>query len=268
MKGVIFRETLRRSWRSAALLGLTLIVMALYITAVLNDSRIVESFSQMAASIPFLVNTLGGGDAVFLATPIGLINYGYFSWLILVVCGYAVYLGVSVTISEEDRGILDVLLSAPVARGQVVIEKLLAFAVLIAFGVLIGHVGLTVMVLLFDSFRDKVDQVRLLQGSLNMLPSAWLVLAFTAAISTLVRRRNVAATLGGALVAGSFFVDTFGRNVPDVDGLRAVSFLTYYDSLSVMKNGLALNNILLLLGIAAVLVVIGLVSFQRRDLGV
>ncbi|MFQ3535533.1 MAG: ABC transporter permease subunit [Aggregatilineales bacterium] len=268
MKGVILRETLRRSWRSALLLGLTLSVMALYITAVLSDSHIVETFSQLAANLPFLINTLGGGDAAFLATPAGLINYGYFSWLILVVCGYAVYLGVSVTISEEDRGILDVLLSAPVARTQVLIEKLLAFAILIGLGVLIGHLGLAGMVWLFESFRDKVDQGRLLQGSLNMLPSAWLVLAFTAGIGTLVRRRNVAATLGGALVAASFFVDTFGRNVPDVDGLRAVSFLTYYDSINVMKNGFALNNALLLLGIAAVMTIVGILSFQRRDIGV
>ncbi|MFN7210050.1 MAG: ABC transporter permease subunit [Aggregatilineales bacterium] len=268
MKGVIFRETLRRSWRSAALLGLTLGVMALYITAVLNDSRIVETFSQLAVNLPFLLNTLGGSDATFLATPTGLINYGYFSWLILVVCGYAVYLGVSVTISEEERGILDVLLSAPVARIQVMIEKLLAFAALIALGVLIGHVGLAGMTWLFDSFRGEVDQGRLLQASLNMLPSAWLVLAFTAGISALVRRRNVAATLGGALVAASFFVDTFGRNVPDVDGLRAVSFLSYYDSVKVLRDGFALNNALLLLGIAAVMLLIGVISFQRRDLGV
>jgi ABC-type transport system involved in multi-copper enzyme maturation permease subunit len=130
MSGVIFRETVRRSWRSAALLGLTLSVMALYITAVLNDSRIVETFTQMAANLPFLINTLGGGDAAFMATPLGLINYGYYSWLILAVCGYAVYLGVCVTINDEERGALDVLLSAPVTRTQVLIERLLAFAAL------------------------------------------------------------------------------------------------------------------------------------------
>ncbi|PJF33031.1 MAG: hypothetical protein CUN49_19600, partial [Candidatus Thermofonsia Clade 1 bacterium] len=83
------------------------------------------------------------------------------------------------------------------------------------------------------------------------LPSAWFTLVLTAALSTIVRRRNVAATLGGAIVAGSFFVDTFGRNVPDVDGLRAISFLRYYDSATVLKNGLQMGDVLLLLGIAA-----------------
>jgi ABC-2 type transport system permease protein len=268
MNGVIFRETLRRSWRSAALLGVTMMVMALYITAVLNDSRIVETFSQLATGLPFLLNTLGGGDAAFLVTPMGLINYGYYSWLILAVCGYAVYLGVCVTISEEERGILDVLLSAPVTRTQVVIEKTLAFAALIALGVLIGHIGLVSMTAIFDSFRDTVDQGRLLQSSLNMLPSAWFTLVLTAALSTIVRRRNVAATLGGAIVAGSFFVDTFGRNVPDVDGLRAISFLRYYDSATVLKNGLQMGDVLLLLGIAAALMVIAVIGFRRRDLGV
>ncbi len=268
MNGVIFRETLRRSWRSAALLGLTMAAMSIYIVAILSDSRIVETFSQMAANLPFLINTLGGGDAAFLATPAGLINYGYFSWLIIAVCGYAVYLGVSVTIGEEDRGILDMLLSAPVTRTQVIIEKLLAFALLIVLAVAIGHVGLAGMVALFESFRDKVDQGRLLQGSLNMLPSAWFMLTFTAALSTLVRRRNTAVTIAGALLAGSFFVDTFGRNVPDVDGLRAISFLRYYDSSAVMKDGLLMGNVLLMVGIAAVLVVLAVVGFRRRDVGV
>jgi ABC-2 type transport system permease protein len=268
MSGVIFRETVRRSWRSAALLGLTMGAMALYITAVLNDSRIVETFTQMAANLPFLINTLGGSDAAFMATPLGLINYGYYSWLILAVCGYAVYLGVCVTINDEERGTLDVLLSAPVTRTQVVIEKLLAFAVLIALGVLIGHLGLAVLVSLFDSFRNTVDQWRLLQGSLNMLPAAWFVLTLTAAIGAIVRRRGTAATLGGAVVAGSFFVDVFGRNVPDVDGLRAVSFLSYYNSVSALRDGLSLSNVLLLLGIAVLLLGVAVISFRRRDLSV
>jgi energy-coupling factor transporter ATP-binding protein EcfA2 len=120
----------------------------------------------------------------------------------------AVYLGVCVTIDDEERGTLDVLLSAPVTRTQVVIERLLAFAVSIALSVLIGHLSLTSMVVLFESFRQTVDQARLSQGSLNMLPSAWFVLALTAALGAVVRRRGTAATLGGAVVAGSFFVDT------------------------------------------------------------
>jgi hypothetical protein len=63
-------------------------------------------------------------------------------------------------------------------------------------------------------------------------------------------------------------VDTFGRNVPDVDGLRAVSFLSYYNSAAVLRDGLQLNNALLLLGIAALLISIAVISFCRRDLGV
>ncbi|PJF33756.1 MAG: ABC transporter permease, partial [Candidatus Thermofonsia Clade 1 bacterium] len=49
---------------------------------------------------------------------------------------------------------------------------------------------------------------------------------------------------------------------------RAISFLRYYDSATVLKNGLQMGDVLLLLGIAAALMVIAVIGFRRRDLGV
>jgi hypothetical protein len=53
-----------------------------------------------------------------------------------------------------------------------------------------------------------------------------------------------------------------------VDGLRAISFLSYYNSAAVLRDSLQLNNALLLLCIAALLLGTAVISFRRRDLGV
>ncbi|GAB4550540.1 MAG: hypothetical protein OHK0023_16580 [Anaerolineae bacterium] len=267
MIGVIFRETLRRNWRGSLILGGLLAAMAFYIVATLSDSNMVELMKAKVTSLAFLVNTLGGGDAEFMASPIGIINIGYFTWMILVLGGYAIYYGVNITVMEEDRGIMDMVLATPVTRGQIIIEKFIAYALLLAFAIFIGNAALLVFTSQFEAF-SRVDTARVSEGSFNLLPTSLLLMGVTTALGVIFRRRGATIGLASGFLFASFVVDMLGRNLPDATGLRAVSFFTYYDSAAVLQHGLVWANVFLLVALALLCVVVALWRWQRRDVGV
>lgn len=267
MTGVIFRETLRRNWRGSLILGVLLALMGFYITAVLNDSRMVELMAAKMATLSFLVNSLGGGDAEFMTTPLGMLNVGYFTWMILVLGGYAIYYGINITVMEEDRGIMDMVLATPINRWKVIVEKFLAFALLLAVSVVIGNVAILFFAGIFETFRG-IDTSRVTEASFNFLPTSLLLMGVTTALGVIFRRRGTTLSLAVGFMAGSFLVDMIARNVPDVIGLQAVSFFTYYDSARVLQYGLVWTNVILLVSVALLCGGVALWRWQRRDVGV
>jgi ABC-2 type transport system permease protein len=267
MSGVVFRETLRRNWKAAILMGVMMALMAAYITVIFGNSEMLANMGGMLKSMSFLVDTLGGGDAAFIATPAGMLNYGFFSWMVLLLAGWAVLAGLNVTANEEDRGILDMVLTTPVPRWRLVLEKLLAHTLVIMVSLAIGYVALAVSVGNTAAFAAQLNASRLLECMFNMVPPILLVLAFTALLATLLRRKNTVSTICGVFVIASYFVDMLARSVPDADGLRALSFFKYYDPVNVMKNGLVWGNTLGLLAVTFLMIGGAVWAFRRRDIG-
>lgn len=268
MKGKIFKETLRRSWKGMIYLGISLSLMGLYIVLLIPDSKMLKQYGELMNSFSWLVKGLAGGDATFLATPAGFLNYGVFSWTILITAGYAVFVGLAVTANEEDRGIMDVLLSMPVPRWQVIVEKLLAYIVVIVVAIVIGFIPTWLTVASSEMFRTDVTFMRLVESHLNMLPLTLVTLCATVFLGTVIQRRSLAATLAIVFLIASFFIDMVARMAEGTDGLRLISMFNYYDSVHVMQNGLIWGNFAGLMAAALILAAGSLWFFQRRDVGV
>lgn len=268
MTGKIFVETLRRSWKGMIYLGLSIAAMGVYIVLMVQDSKTLKEYQGLMSSFSWLIEGVGGGDAAFMGTPAGFLNYGDFSWTILITAGYAIIVGLGVTANEEDRGIMDVLLSMPVPRWQVIVEKLLAYTVLIVVAITIGFVPTWLAVNSSATFSADVTFMRLVESHLNMLPLTLVTLCATTLLATVVRRRSLAASLATFFLVASFFIDFVSRMAQGADSLRAISVFNYYDSVNVMKNGLVWGNVLGLLVVALILATGSLWFFQRRDVGV
>ncbi len=268
MSGSIFLETVRRNWRGMLLWGLGIALMAAYIVLIIPDSKTLQQYSSLIKTLPsVLINAIGGGDAASIGTPAGFMAYGFFGWIMLVMATYGVLAGLNITANEEDRGIMDVLLSLPLPRWRIVLEKFLAYCVIIAVIVLFSVVVL-IWGIQNSVALNSIPISRVLESSLNFIPSTLLVMAFTAFVAVIVRRRTTAAAIAAVFVIASWFIDTLGRSAPSTDALRTLSFFRYYDSSGVMQNGLVLANVFGLLGVVVLLLVGTVWLFQRRDVGV
>ena len=269
-RGAVFIETLRQNWKQVLYWGIGCGAMGFFTISLLPYSGFLEAYQKIIEMLPPQVyQAFLGEDTAFAATPEGYLSGEFFSWIVLMYALYAVIAGLNVSANEEESGTLDVLLSLPLPRGRMMIEKTAAYTLIITGMILLSFLGLwggelTAHVL-------TIETSRLAETVFNMLPSVLLVLGFTIFAGTVFRRRSTVGRVGGAIIVGSFFLEFMGGMASPTSLPRAISvisFYHYYDPAGVIQHGINWGNIAILLVVSILLLLVALWRFQRRDLGV
>lgn len=269
MSGVVFVHTLRRNWRAMLYWGLGLGLYGFFVVTLLQDENSLKQIVEIVETLPpAMLQAFGiSSDMTFLATPGGFLSARFFGLAIILLLVYAVSAGLNVTANEEDQGILDVLLSAPLPRWRLIIEKMAAYAVLITGIVLICLAALLAGI---SSSPLEFQTGRVIESTINMIPIALLVMAGTTCITAFIHRKGRSTTLAAVLVAGSYFLNVIGSAAGDsiAGTINRLSIFFYYDNNSVMQQGLVIANVMGLLAVAALFIVASIWAFQRRDVGI
>ncbi len=163
----------------------------------------------------------------------------------------------------EDRGTLDLLLSHPVSRRTVLVQN----AVVVALEALcLGGVVLVTLAVAGPIVELHLSTANLLGAVLGVVLLGvllgWVALVVGAATG------SRAAALGSASAFAA--LSYLGSTLPElVEGLRPVRWLSpfwYATSGSPLALGFTWWHALVLLGASAVVLVVGVVLFDRRDL--
>jgi ABC-2 type transport system permease protein len=268
MSGAVFIETLRRTWAQTLLwaLGLGFLAMTIVLMIPLMDMM---AMVKLLESMPaFVRSAVGVGDNLMvITTPEGFVAVGFFGKLALVLAAYPVVMGLRVTANEEEDGILDVLMSAPLPRWRMVVEKLAAYALSIIVIALTVLAGMWLGAMIVDV---QLDMGLMGQAIINVTPMLLLILALTALAGAALRRRRDALIVATVFVLGSFMLDTVGSMAAGsaAENLRQISVFSATSAVSVMERGLAWGTIAALLAIALVFSGGAVWAFRRRDIGV
>lgn len=274
MSGTIFMETLRRNWRTAVYWGLGIASYAVLIILLIPNVDVLKQYADLVSKMPAgMLKMFGASDASSIATPEGFLGFGFFTYTILMLAVYAVTAGLGVTANEEDQGILDVVLSLPVPRWRIIVERLAAYTIFVGVITLLIFIGLWLGVQITASNPDapfKINVSILLEGALNLFPGTLLMLVFTAFIAAIIRRKSWVTGIVSLVIIASYLLNFVGSAAKDTvaETLSRLSFFKYIDSASVMTNGLVWGNIILLLALTGVLWAGSVWFFQRRDVGV
>ncbi len=270
MAWITFTETLRRGWVSAIYWGIGLAVWAVTMVLFFQDIETLEAYGAILDSMPpALLSAFGIEGAETFTTPEGILGYGYFFYAILILAVYAVLAGLGVSAGDEDSGILDMVLSQPLPRWRLMVEKTLAFGVLIGFIVLIATVALAVAMPI-STLAAELSLSRVLAASVAMVIIGVMVLSVTVFLGALLRRRARAAAAAGTFVAASFMLDSVGAAIGgDIETLfSALSFFDAYSGTTILVHGVNWGAMLLIAGVSVALMAAALWRFDRRDLAV
>jgi ABC-2 type transport system permease protein len=208
----------------------------------------------------------------FFAEPIAVNTAaGYTEWHMMgympVVLGiWAVLAGARLVRGEEERGSLDLLLDTPLSRVRVLGEKSVAMVVallliscLLALGLVIGEVsgGLT------------VDVSRALLAGLNVGLCTFVFGAFALFLSQLLTSRAAAAGWAGGLMVLSYLLDGTGRIADQVQWVRPLTPLYYYNLSKplIPSYGTNVGAMMVLLEVGGIFALASLPLFAWRDLG-
>lgn len=253
----VFAKALRDGRWQVVGFGLALAVMsstAVFLWPSVRDT--LQNFTLPAAVQAFL------GTDLSIASAAGYLSARYFGWVDILLIVYAVLQGTGAIAGEESGGTMDLLLAQPIARRDIVLQKVAAVVIGSAAIIAIGWLGFA---LSLSFVRIDVSIADTAIASANMLPITLLFFALSLWAGAVAPSRGVAAGMVIAFATAAYFISTLANGVDSLRRLRYATPFYYYGSGASLVHGIQWWHIALLLGIAATLVVLTVRTFERRD---
>lgn len=238
------------------------VIVATY-PAVRDQEQQMQDFAESFS--PEMMALFTGGDASMdFTSPAGYVNSqltGLILPILLVILGTS--FATSTTAGEEDGGLLDLVLSYPVRRRSVLLQKLAVLVVLIVIVTTVCLLTVQLTGLAVDLSLDWANAAGalLVQALLGVLFGSLAM-----ALATWTGSRGLAAGVTAAAAGATYLI---GALSPVVSWLDAVSWLSPFQYATVnnpLANGIGIVDVVVLAAAAAVFAVAALWGFERRDL--
>lgn len=261
----VFLKTLRDQrrgllWWSAGLTLLSGLIVAIYpsISGIEDLEKVVEAYPEE------LLALFGATDLPSITSPAGYLNAELFGLMLpFLFIIFAVAQGSSAIAGEERTGTLEILLSEPITRGRLILEK---FASLVASMVILAVVLWVVLAVGSLVVNLDISLLRLAEMtiSVTLLGLAFGALAF--AVGGAIGGRSRSIGVAAAAVVATYLLNALSIIVDFLEPTRWLSPFYYYNGATPLVNGLNLVHAVILLAVVLVLAATAYIGFQRRDL--
>ena len=183
---------------------------------------------------------------------------------------YALINGTGTLAGEEEDGRLEMIITLPLPRWQIVAVK--AIALSIALFIILLIVSL-VGALIFMAIESQVETELVAADMVTGLVATWpLTFAFAMIsmfLAAFCSRRRVAAMIATALVIISYFGSNLSGMVSSLEPLEFLFLHTYVDTTgNSVVEGQQVGDMAVLMVVGLVAFGLALVFFQRRDITV
>lgn len=267
MTGAVALRALRDLRRGFAWWSLGLVGMVAMMVAVYPTVRDQPGFADLADRYPDALKELfgiGGRDFDFTSGA-GYLGAELFSLMVpLLLIIAAVAAGAGGVAGEEDRGTLELLLSLPVTRRRVVLEKAVAMAVEAAGLGLVLWVALWIGAALVDMDVPAANLGAATAGAV-LLAIGYGAVALL--VGAAVGRRGRAVGVTAALAAAAYLIDSLAGLVDALEPLRPFTPFWHYRAPDALREGFSGWHTLVLVLIPVVATAAAMWAVDRRDLG-
>jgi ABC-2 type transport system permease protein len=239
-------------------------LMFFWLTTMFPAMQNIGNFAQFIEVMPESYRVLVG-DITGLDTLDGFLSLYLTNMSIpIIVIIYSISYGGSLLFNEEEEGTFDLLLSYPLPRWRVVLEKVAAVGVFTVALMLVSYISIRLGLVVVG---ESLGEVHLLAGMLNVLPMGMFFFALPLCLTALNGSRGLAGGVAGGLAAVTYLVNNLGEasNLPE--WVIYLSPWYYYGGSTVLTEGINWGYFLLLTGLTAVLIALGIWGFSQRDLG-
>jgi ABC-2 type transport system permease protein len=260
--GSVFSKTIREQrrglfWWANGLVAACLLTTAFYPSIHENAA----SFRRLLDSLPEGLRKAFGED---FASPAGYLQARLFSIFAPVLfLVFAIGAGSRAIAGEEEHKTLDLLLSTPVPRRRVLLDKASAMLVMAA------GLGVVLAIAIAASGPPFELTVSIANVASAVADCVLLAIAFGAialAVGAGTGRRSVAIGLTAGIAAGSYLIDILALSVNGLGWLQRLSPFFYYREADPIAHGLDPLDAAMLAAIAIVATGIAVAAFERRDL--
>ncbi|NIM93540.1 MAG: ABC transporter permease subunit [Anaerolineales bacterium] len=260
----IFIRELKANFRALLIWGgimILFIVMAMTkFSAYAGNPEMLEIMDSMPPAIleAFQMNAFN------LTTVTGFFGV-CFTYFALLSSVYAVMLGSDIISKEERDKTVEFALTLPIPRRKLITSKILAAVILcIAFLVIILGASL-VSVAQYQPDREFYDFMTLCMVALLIMQMTFLAIGIF--LGCAMRRYKRAVSVAVALLLGSFFLSIISGLNENLEFLKYFSPFEYFSPSELLNEArIDLTFVLISVGIIAISIIGGYLTYERRDL--
>ena len=261
----VFLKTLRDQRRSMIWWCLGLALLTGMLVAIYPSIRGIEDLQSVIEAYPEeLMALLGAGDLADITSPAGYLNVELFGFMVpFLFVIFAVVHGSFAVAGEERAGTLELLLSTPIPRGRLILEK---FASLVT---LTGALAAVLWVVLaVGSLAVGMDISMLLLAemtvSVALLGLTFGTVAF--AIGSAIGGRGLSVGVAAAATGTAYLLSALSKIASAMEPAQWISPFYYYNGNNPLVNGLNLAHTGVLVALVLLSTAVAYWGFQRRDL--
>jgi ABC-2 type transport system permease protein len=177
--------------------------------------------------------------------------------------GFAISRGADAIAGEEADGTLELLVTQPLSRAAIAVDKVIAAWLALAGLVVLQQVLLLGML---PAVGLSFAPSRVMGASLGLYLLALLFGMLAFAVGAATGNRRAAVAVSASLAAGAFLLAGLGSLVPAFETAAAYSPFARFDGTVVLEQGLDVVAAAWHAGMAVLLTALGIVAFDRRDL--
>ena len=261
----VFLKSLRDQRMSLMFWGIGVACLSFVTVLFYPSIKDVPDFSKLFEDSEVLTRVFAGGFTD-LSSPEGYLNSQLYSLAVpILFLIFTIGRGSDAIAGEEEKGTLDILLSNPTTRLQVLIQKFSAIVV----GTLVLAFVLWLSVVIGGAMVDMdLSLWRTAQVTLSGVLLGMVFGTLALMLGSAFGKRNLSTGIAGALAIATYFMYAFAPLVEGLEPAEKVFPFYYYIGADPLTNGLNIAHAVVLIGITAVLLAVAIITFQRRDLAV
>lgn len=223
-----------------------------------------EALKEFADTMDPELTAVLGIQGLDYSTGAGYLNSEMFGFTVpILLLVFAIGLGSSSLAGEEDKRTIEVLLSEPLTRTRLLLEK---YAALVTAMTMLG--GMVWLSIAAGAAVVSMD-LNILNLAAVTVSCALLAMVFGSisfGVGAATGKRGLSIAVGSATAAGTFVLNSLSALVDSMEPVKWISPFFYYSGNSPMINGLELLHVVLLLAWCGLAFALGYVAYQRRDL--
>jgi ABC-2 type transport system permease protein len=258
-----FKHTLRRLRGQMIGWGIGLALYGLLMASLFDSIAGIEGFEEMIAQYPPEL-TAFFGDMLASTTPKGYIDIYYFIYMPIIIGIFAAVVGAGLLVSDEEKGILDLVMAHPLSRTSLFWGRFLGFLVVTVVILLVGWLSWLIPT---AGTGFDLTWIELLRPFVPLFAVLVLFGNLALLLSLLLPSVRVAAMISGGLLVANYLLVGLSNMNEDLKAIMEFSPLHYY------QGGQAVSDVNFawlagLLGVALLFALLAWWRFQRRDIRV
>ena len=256
-------QTMIDNWK------ITIILTLLFMGMSVMYAGMYPAFKDvMADFVPGFTDSMGFIPGIEdMASYVGFLNAEMYQMFWMLILGIIIgFIAASIISKEIEGKTIDILMSNPVSRKQVVFEKylgLIPMFLLINFATMFTIIGVTIAI------DEELNFMHLFMTHIVSIPYFLAIMAIGLLISVIIDEKMKASITMIAILVGMFVFRSISLIVPNYENLGLVSITYYFNPYDILKNGnVDVVGVVVLFVILVQCLAAAMIIFEKRDIAI